>query len=476
MSKNYEIDGLIPVEEEDTVEAVGSTETSPVAANGKKKKKKWSKKKKTVVGIVSGVIAAILIAVIVVVCVLFLGTSKRVGFDQTNYVIDMGNDYYVGTEGSYDTSLSRNKNVTTIEGAYNVSNYADFVAQLKAGNDVVVHASEFVMTKPKDESGTISVKSSIYGNGVSINAFDVVKGSAKNSGYDAFVVEPGKAVVIRDMKVFGHPMSETDAFEDGLKTFTGYGSLLNIRGDSKNKAIADVYHCIFENSHKVVHIQSAYVMMEGCLVRNAADTAISIGTFKNQASEFISNNNIVADSLTGGILTYCYDGNIDKSSDNKDTWNTIIIEGFLDIYNWKKASELAFIPDTELGGQTGLISSLNSFLSEEIVKPEYQAMRSDVDGDSYVHFGILKIATNGYGVNKAQILYENREIKVGDDKNSNGLGYTMQKFPIPSIGGAFMKELFVTGYFGNNEGSVKVGDIVAAKAAYYKETIGIAKA
>lgn len=475
MSKNYEIDGLIPVEEEDTVEAVGTTEPSPVAANGKKKKKKWSKKKKTVVGIVSGVIAAILIAVIVVVCVMFLGTSKRVGFDQTNYIVDMGNDYYVGTEGNYDTSLSHNKNVTTIDGAYNVSSYADFVAQLKAGNDVVVHASEFVMTKPKDESGTITVKSSIYGNGVSINAFDVVKGTAKKSGYDAFVVEPGKAVVIRDMKVFGQPMSETDVFENGLKTFTGYGSLLNIRGDAKEKAIADIYHCIFENSHKVVHIQSAFVTMEGCLVRNAADTAISIGTFKNQASEFISKNNIVADSLTGGILTYCYDGAINKSSDNSDTWNTIIIEGFLDIYNWKKASELAFIPDTELGGQTGFIATLNKYLSEEIVKPEYQNMRSDVDGDSYVHFGILKIATNEYGVNKAKIYYGDREIQEGDDKNSNAIGYTMQSFPIPPIGSAFMKQLFVTGYFGNNEDSVKVGDIVADKAAYYKETIGIVK-
>lgn len=476
MSNNYEIDGLVPVEEEAAVEAVDTTETSAVAANGKKKKKKWSKKKKTVVGIVSGVIAAILIAVIVVVCVMFLGTSKRVGFDQTNYVIDMGNDYYVGTEGSYDTSLSRNKNVITINGAYNVSDYADFVAKLKEGKDVVVHASNFVMTKPKDESGTISVKSSIYGNGVSINAYDVVKGSSKSLGNDAFVVEPGSEVVIRDMKVFGQPMSESDTFEDGLKTFTGYGSLLNVRGDSKKKAIADITHCIFENSHKVVHIQSAFVTMEGCLVRNAADTAISIGTFKNQASEFVSKNNIVADSLTGGILTYCYDGDINKSSDNSDTWNSIYIEGFLDIYNWKKASELAFIPDTELGGQTGFISTLNKYLSEEIVKPQYQAMRSDVDGEAYVHFGVLKIATNPYGVNKAKIYYDNREIKEGDDKSSNGIGYTMQSFPIPQIGSAFMKELYVTGYFGNNEDSVKVGDIVADKAAYYKETIGIAKA
>lgn len=427
------------------------------------------RKKKIVWSVVGGILAVILIAVAGVAIWFFTLKSVAAGLDNAPLDVEMFDQYYVGTEGTVDLSLmfpeaknfsgpnvvngkltvsgtapfeikvdNKTKKVTVINGGYNLSDYADIVEAVKDEKIVVVQTTELAMTK---EDGTLSLKNHFYGNGVKIDAYELVKSSSDGKkdwgkgGDDAFKIDsPDKEIIMRDTQVIGKILEED---ENNLKIFNNYGSLLYVSTEvkGKNKSLARIEHCIFEGSHKVVHIMNSNITIEGTIVRNASDTAISIGTFPNRGSTINIKNSVVASSLTGGILMYCYD----NGTYNAESWNTLNIEGFLDIYNWKKTSELAFLPDTE-GEQ--LASLANQIASGEI-KPvnKYTDMKVTIGSEQYVHFGIIKIST-GPGKNQSTI------------NGFENLGYTTEDFPLPTLAKGIMKDLKVYGYYGNNKGAV----------------------
>lgn len=421
--------------------------------------------------------------------------SATVGVDSSVVEIKMHNEYYAGTEGTINlkkmfpgtstftltseagsatvsdtgkvTNITKDFSVIVnggefvneemkfkmIAGGRNVDTYKNLhkyahtpQAKIEAGlynTPVIITTTELKMLKNAKYS-TIILSNDLYGNGVNINANKLVYGNlSQGQGPGAFVIPylpNNRTVTFRDTLVMGKQAEESDH----IKTFTAFGALLDIGGgsDSESKARANVINSVFEKGHKVVHLENAIVKMEGCIVRQASDTAISIATSANKATTLNIKNSVVADSLTGGILMYGYDGGINASCDNEKTWNKLYLEGFVDIYNWKKASDLAFLPDTE-GAQLAAI--VNPFIASTIAPIEsYKEMKVTLeDGKTqYIHFGIIKIFTAGFGKNKSDVFgYEAQ-------------GYLTEEFPIPSIATAIMKDIRVWGYFGNNDGAV----------------------
>ncbi|MEG1394429.1 MAG: hypothetical protein RSD04_01630, partial [Clostridia bacterium] len=344
------------------------------------------------------------------------------GVNEIAVGVDMGELYFVGKNGTVDLSkvfgkekckitsgdsasidgntLTVNgttpfemtvggdsKKVTVVADGYNVSTYDDFRAKVDAGQVAVVQATEFAMTA---EKGTINVKNSIYGNGVNIDGTAVAKASGdkgwKTAGSNVMSVNVTKQLTIRDVHAFG---IKTDP-ELTIKQFNNVGSALAISGDENGgKSNVDVIHCVLENGHKVFHINNSNVNMTGCIVRNASDTTVSIGTFDNKKSTVNMTDNVIANSLTAGVVIYDYS----VTGSSAKTWNEINVKGFLDIYNWRSAKNLSFLPDTELGGSVFIVDTINSFVGSDISPEDKYAELKAVakDGSQYLHMGIFKI-------------------------------------------------------------------------------------
>lgn len=392
-------------------------------------------------------------------------------------------------EDEQEVEKAVTKNVTVVADAVNVASWEDIKAQTVAGKKVVLQ-NAFIkvgdLTGQKREGQSIVLKNDFYGNGHKLNVFNLVAsrkatkddtfgeivpaGNGKAFGEDAFIIAPlenNKKVVLRDLHITGNDMDlegdlagldqeQVDA--RGLKLYSGYGALVYAYGKSdetkQEKANAQILHCVIENGHKVVHLQDANIDMEGCIVRNASDTAVSVGTFANKKVTLNSKNNVIANSLTGGILFYCYDGGITAQNEAK-TWNELNIEGFLDIYNWKPQDGLAFLPETE-----GAYADLANMLTGSVIQDsQYEKLKADVDGDKYIHFAIIKIRTGNGAIT------QNKSVVNGADElgynTSRGLGYE-KGFPIPEIAAGIMKDIDVWGYYAKKDGAVaptaKIGD------------------
>ena len=467
----------------------------------------------TVFAVLGGIVAYFVISL--------LNTPPGVveGVDMTQLIVDMDDQYYVGTENSIDLALAFPdniigalvggsssvsgtmltvsgltpftlevggivKNVTVVDGGVNVATYEDLYNTINVEKKpVVVQVPELTMVQKKSDDGerisTLNLEADAYGNGVSINAHDVVKSTDDGKftwgviGETAFNINPeiDNKVLMRDFHVYGKTIVE----EDTVRTYNNYGSILNLGTqdwEDETNINAEVIHNVFEKSGKVVHILGSNVLFEGNIVRDAADTAISIGSFPNKGSDIIMRNNVIANSLTGGILFYCFAQSMNKEN-AATAWNKLKIEGFLDIYNWKDQNGLVFLPDTEarsLG--MGVVNMVNGIVSGTIPDKDYDDMKAIFQGDvkdetgavmgkgtvKMIHFGILRIITvGGVGKNGSTIIgFEDQGYK-GDD------------LPVPTVAEFVIKEVFVVGYYSNAEGSVKPTDTISTNANLYKE-------
>ena len=251
-----------------------------------------------------------------------------------------------------------------VQDGVNVTDWAKFRATAKEGKIIILQdniaSPELEGLKRKDH-GTITIENHVYGNGKIINVFELAcsrtkvgskiygapykQGNGKVWGDTALSIRNnpnGEQIIFQDVHVTGNDMStydpdapETSEGEDGgaaatadenkpagnmkgvtketinsrgVLLFSKYGNLVDISTytDMDNNQVL-MKHCLVENGGKVVHISDADVDIEGTIVRNASDTAISIATSANCASYVRSKNNVIANSLTGGILFYCFD-------------------------------------------------------------------------------------------------------------------------------------------------------------------------
>ncbi len=428
--------------------------------------------------------------------------------DAAEMVVDMDTIYYVGTVNDIDLSVAfpgqkigaLDGDSATLEGnILKINGTADFTIKIgditkevkvvdKGVNvttfdalhtavnvdkvPVVVQVPKMATTykEKKGEDGkmerntTLYLNANAYGNGVHIDAHATAKSSSDgefswgNSGEAVFEVNTDDEITIRDFKLTGKDYLETD----DLYTYTNYGSMLNIRGldldlDStivSPKANVNVIHNVFEKSHKVVHVINANVYFEGNIIRDASDTAVSIGAFPNQGSVINMKNNVVANSLTGGILFYNFSKGVTQANAAK-SYSTLNITGFLDIYNWKDEAGLVFLPKTEERLlPKDILAFANGLAGSEIQKKEYDDMKAVFDdvetGETrkLIHFGILKIRTTPSD-NKT-----NDSIVNGLDK----VGFEQKKLPLMWPADKILTDMVVCGYLDNQTDAVKPTD------------------
>lgn len=437
----------------------------------KKPKKKMTKKKKIII-IVSVVLVIALIggAIGGVLAWLLKPTpSSELSRDKLTLEPPV---YYVGTANAKPSGIP--SNTTEVMGAWNVTTYDDMVAKIKEGKDVVVHAKEFTMTT---EIGTITLKSNLYANGLLLDAEAVGK-----AGSAAIVIPANEErILVSDLYVTGKKELDKD---DTIKTFNNYSAMIHIKGDDNNNtAKARLKHCFLENGHKVLHIESAAdVEVEGCIIRNAADTTVSIGTFANAKNKVYMKNNVIASSLTSGVNVYCYSNDINAG--NADTaWGEVIFDGFLDVYNWKSTNNLAFIPDSE--GE--FIASIANNVAGMEIRPldkntEFKVTLEEENPDfdpnekesnknpkmvknQYIHLAITKIATaKNISTNDTVIRFINDTVK---DRNQ----LQEAKLPLPDAAKIIIKEGYAWGYFNNNNGQVKIHDTITSNKNIFKELV-----
>lgn len=387
-------------------------------------------------------------------------------------------------------------NVNVIKDAVNVSTYDELFNAAKDNKAICVHADKLVMkvyaedTDGSAKDSTIMLKNDFYGNGVKIDANAVVK-SAGNSdnkvwgraGSVAIKVESNEKVIVRDLQVTGKEYTEGD----DIKAYMNYGPLLSIGSKNTNggdnsttKTNAEVYNCIVERGAKNLCIENADVLVQDCVVKEASDSAISIGTYANSKSNITLRDNVIANGLAGGVVIYCFDK--DLTPENADnSWNTINIEGKLDIYNWKQEDALVFVPDTELLNPPILVQlggAINSIVTGELGGPDKHIDKKvpgkaiDEKGETYdtffIHFAIVKIYTAGV----AGVKEKGNQSVVNGYEN---VGYRMENMPFPTgglWGGVipnFIQSAVIYGYFNNGKDRVQVGqtlnesDLLAGK-------------
>ncbi len=390
-----------------------------------------------------------------------------------------GNDKFTLSFTDKD-GKKENKNVTVIANAVNVNDFNSLQSNIADGKAVVIQNSYIAVPKlagtDVDQIPALTVTNNVYGNGAIVNLFELVasrnkpknnkvsevylKGNGDEGGATGFNIKPredGAQVIFQDVHIKGNDMnrekggnleglSEDDVNNRGLLLFSKYGDLLHIQGD-ESKSNALVKHCVIENGHKVVHVINANVDLQGTIIRNASDTALSVATEANHASYIKSKNNVIANSLTGAVLFYCMDGSINESN-AAESWNTleVVERSFLDIYNWKKQTGLSFLPETE-----GFYANIaNMVVGSTITSKDYDKLKvEDKEGEKYIHFAIIRLKTAD-GIKNGSTV-----------KNYKNLGYTTSVdngfkngFPIPNFATGIVKDIDVWGYYGNSEGAV----------------------
>ena len=178
---------------------------------------------------------------------------------------------------------------------------------------------------------------------------------------------------------------------------------------------------------------------EGNIIRNASDTALSFATYAYERSVVTSRNNVISNSLTGGVVFYCYDGAI-SNANAEESWNELLIEKgtFLDIYNWKEQDGLAFMPETEGGAEVA-----NPVAKSEIPKTKYDSLKANVEGKKYIHFAIIKLRTGGGLAQNGSYVTNYQDIGY---QTSRDKGYE-NGFPLPSLAAAIIRDIDVWGYY-----------------------------
>ena len=284
-----------------------------------------------------------------------------------------------------------------------------------------------------------------------------LQGNGPVQGWGAFNILPEseeRQIVMQDLHIIGNDMNTgedgnlagvSDAIIEkrGLKLFSNYGYLISLAGEMKDnepiKANFKLKHCVLENGHQIIHVRNSNMEMEGNIIRNASDTTISIATYANEKSIIKSKNNVIANSITGGVVFYCFDSSI-SAANADDSWNEFIIEkgSFLDIYNWKLQDGLAFMPETEGGADVA-----NPVAKSEIPKAKYDSLKANVDGQKYIHFAIIKLRTGGGLPQNGSFVTNYKDIGY---QTSRDKGYP-NGFPLPGVAAAIIKDIDVWGYY-----------------------------
>lgn len=364
--------------------------------------------------------------------------------------ISSGTSISIAKAGEFDLDVTTGDKVVTkhvyVKEGINASNYEHMAKAIKDGNSVVLHQE---ITFPNKESAlTLKSNTGIYGNG-NVLATELLSSPVdKKVGGNTVLVARGENVIMQDFKIIGMDLramkpEEINAFDiEGLER---YGALIDYTGSKTELVSGTIKNVVAENGHKVICISGATVTMEGCIVKNAADSLISIGASDNGGTKLTMKNNVLMNAVVAGIVMYGWD----VTNDFLD----LKIEGFLDIYNWKERKTAKIMPSTEQFADLA-----NSMVSGELNKKANAKYVYSIGEKKYVHSGMVVISTGDLKSNKAKINGTVIADVVDKDKSvslGGTDGYIIRKFPVPDFASVILKTSCLIGYGNNDETSKK---------------------
>lgn len=322
-----------------------------------------------------------------------------------------------------------------LDNAANVATFEEYVNAMTSKKHICLQSDiteidpKFITVAAFEDHG---LQSNVYGNGHYVCVNEVAK-----KWYSILDVRADD-ILIRDIHVSGYhvePGADIDltTFENIAGEKKGAGAILNITGPYS----AIVKHCAFENGHKVAFIREGKATIEDCVFRNASDTLISIETSSCKGAEVTLKNNLLANAVVAGVCLWGW-----NAVSGDESYVTLNVEGFLDIYNWKEGSSAKLMPGTEK-----LAGTVNPLVAKEFDKEEYQEyFYVEEDGSKYIHCGIVKLCTSKLKSNKANM--------TGLD----GVNFEIREFPLPSLAKIACNECQVIGY-GNTDSVVDIRPI-----------------
>lgn len=348
------------------------------------------------------------------------------------------------------------KNITVIDGINVFSSAQLNTAVEDANKNAVVH-NEITFNRQENVTeaeegqgaeGTVNFPSNtgVYGNGNYFNAENLSAPrdiGSKGWGTSVLVTQ-GENVVFQDFQIVGKDMREMtiedmQAFDISL--LERYGTLISIEANKGETKSAIMKNVVAENGHKVICITGVTATLEGCIIKNAADSLLSIGAYDNNGTKLTLKNNVLMSAVVGAIVFYGWV----KTNNFAD----VTIEGFLDIYNWKESETAKIMPTTE--EHHGLA---NSLVTGELKASKNQKYIYYKDDLLYVHTAIVIISTDKLLSNKVKI----NGVVIDDTvhpSNSTPLAgtdnYVIRKFPLPGIASIVLKTSCLIGYGNNSE-------------------------
>lgn len=301
------------------------------------------------------------------------------------------------------------KNLFVVEGR-NVSTEDELRQALNVDKKNVVLQADIKTTKKE----SFMTYGKVYGNGHVVDSTD----TSVPGGADVFTAQgPDMSLWIQDLRIIG--VRKEEGAEIILEDFASRGALISIVSD-KVGASGDylpsyIKNCVLENGHKLINLYGANVTIEGCILHNSSDALIASGTDHRKGSTVTLKNNVLATSIVCGYLFYGYNG--EKGNEGKpECQQTLNIEGFLDIYNWKSTNGITLMPPNET-----LASTVNKMVRDQITDPKFSKyLKTGSDGNKYVHAAIIVLASNS------------KVIQTPTINGADSIGYTKKDFPIPA--------------------------------------------
>lgn len=420
----------------------------------------------------------ILLVAVVMIISIVAGTAvackdKKTEIDSQAIYVEMEGNFYIGTEGSVDltkaipdgkdfavtgdnVSLSGNTLTASAAGDFDITytrdgktvngkghavegvNITDWegLAAANAANKTAVMQND--ITSPDGAQPQSAVDFTLYGNGKKLDVNSVIKGDVKNRGNNLFNVEGNGKLNLKDVHIFGKVYAAGESVV--LENCEGYGAFVNVTNDDNSKRpVVNIEHCIFENSHKHVYVRGADVNISGTIMRNGSDALLAIETSAVKGAVVNVENSVFAESVVCGIILCGW-----NAPAGDESYTTLNLKGFVDIYNWKSRDTASIMPATE--GKM-IADAVNNLVQTELGKDEnsHYFVKGD-DGNQYVHFGVVILYTSKMSDDKANL---KTKVTGLDSKN---VAMVQKEFPIPSnfIVDSILKTCVLFGIDNNN--------------------------
>ena len=287
----------------------------------------------------------------------------------------------------------------------NVYDFQDALSVIDIGNRDIIMQNDLYAT---NDVRNKAMRSSIYGNGF---LFDFSAHRPYESQSTDFVFSIDNGTHFAEGKDYGNGvydegfvfeeivMRGAETLEDAEKT----SQLVRAR-DVRNSKLTYRYCQIYNTTRGIQTQGVADITIEGCILGDNYSSSLEFGYNPSQAkncSVTLRNNVLKA---TYGASIQIIPRYVDSASLNKNIIPNFKVEGFMDVYNWKKRSEVKDILTTTLFTLVGenyisgtlrdtLKKALATVMDEVANDPSFEHLVYSSGGEEYV-----SIAGVGLGI------------------------------------------------------------------------------